>query len=171
MRHVCVRTLHPHYTVLCSGDANRVVHVPPAKGRMLIIVHAGGEAAWVPSVPSVPNALLNWRLPRHNERRALHEVANRQLLQNVPLLFVMVPAKLHRTAPLQQAADAQLADRQKVFFQRICLKSNCMNLQNWGTLTLNTTTLIILSKTRPCRPACHRPGFKPIETIWTLVNL
>jgi hypothetical protein len=52
----------PHYTVLWSGDANKVVHVPPAKGRMLIILHAGGEAACVsnvPSFPSVPNALLN----------------------------------------------------------------------------------------------------------------
>jgi len=97
-----VRTQHPHHTVLWSGDANKFVHVPPAKGRMLIIVHSGGEATCVPNVPSVPivpNALLNLRLPRHNERRALHEVTRRQLVQNVPSSSATVPTKLHRTAP------------------------------------------------------------------------
>jgi hypothetical protein len=42
-----------HTTPYCwSDDSDKGVHVPVAKGRKLIIVHAGGEAGFV------PNALL-----------------------------------------------------------------------------------------------------------------
>ena len=102
---------NPHYTVFVIWRYQKFVHVSSAKGRKLIIVHAGDEAA------CVPNALLNWRLPRRNEGRALHEVAKRLLVQNVPSRAVSVQpscTERHRSVlKFEKDVDAQLFDQQK----------------------------------------------------------
>jgi transposase len=166
-----------------SDVSDKSVHVPVAKGRKLIIAHAGGEAGFV------PNALLIFKSNSktcdfHDEINNENNIRwlNEKLIPNLPPSSVIVldNASYHNVqgSPAPTSNSTNKSMQYWLTDRNIPFSVNMFKTELYELIKLKTPhfrcykvdTLLAKHAHSFLRLPPYHPGLNPIEKIWALVK-